>query len=267
MNSCLDASTHFRTALASVLLLFIFLSTGYSQEGGTFYDYLGNIGDSAVGFSFIGPSDYSDSLIGKPLNGTYFFTHQLKDYEFTGFSRMDRSIHLFQRDRNGNVVAHFSGVFTETDPKGKMQGPTGDAIITGRWYLAKDTVGLPVYLQMEDIVNRSPNGQRYAGIGAANDSVFEAKVRYFRNAVLDGHKIAVSKCIDYPIVANVNGKAVKIRTASALLRDYDKIFHPKFIKAIRSTVPHDMFNNYNGAMLGDGIVWFWGSGKVIVINN
>jgi hypothetical protein len=52
-----------------------------------------------------------------------------------------------------------------------------------------------------------------------------------------------------------------------MLANYDRVFTKEFVADIGKTVPHNMFCKFTGAMLGNGIAWFWGDGKVIGINN
>ncbi|MGO9481962.1 MAG: hypothetical protein ACLP05_09315 [Candidatus Kryptoniota bacterium] len=257
-----------KTPFLGLFLLFMCINTAYSQEGGAFHDYVGNMGDSAVGFTFVDTGDVSDSLVGRQLSGSYFFVDKLKDIQFSGVSKTDRSIELYQRDDKGNSVGHLIGAFPKTDPKGGFEGSTlQDEIITGTWYTGKATVGLTVYLKLESAISRAPNGQRYSLIGVKNDSVFETEVRNFKDAVLRGDSLTVSKGIAYPIKVNIDGKTRRIRNKSAFLHDYDKIMYPKLFDAIRKSIPHNMFVNDEGAMLGDGIVWFDATGRVIALNN
>lgn len=258
------------TLSTGLLPILLSVGTAYAQEPGTFWDYRGVMGDSAVGFTFVGDANFQDSLTGKQLRGTYFFIDQLKDFAISGHSGMDRSIELFQRDEEGEVIAHFVGTFPKRDPRGIVRGRLGDGIITGRWYMGKDTLGLPVFLELEDVTNRGPDGRRYSAIGATmSDSAFESAVRYFRKAVLEGDTSVVARRIVYPIPVDIDGKNVEIRSASALLRNYAKIFYPEFIAALRKCVPHDMFVRPDeGAGLGRyGMVWFNGAGKVSGLYN
>lgn len=269
----MSASMRFRSTMRVVatglLLIFMRFDAAGAQERGTFWDYRGTIGDSAVGLCFGGDYSFDDSLIGRHLTGTYFFIPELRDFEISGYSTSDRSIQLVQRDGTGKVIARFRGTFPKRDPRGIYRGPLVNEVITGRWYVGKDTIGLPVFLEMEDITDRGRDGRRYSVMGATvGDSAFESMVRYFRDAVVEGNRSVVARRIAYPISVQVNGRRVLIHSRSALLKNYAEIFYPKYVAAIRKSVPHDLFvRPDDGAMLGHGIVWFGASGKVDQLNN
>ena len=113
----------------------------------------------------------------------------------------------------------------------------------------------------------STEGNRYAQIESADPAHFESLVRDFKAAVQKGDKQKVVSQLRYPINVGVSGKTTKVRNKAAMLQYYDRVFTKDLIAAIDKTVPHNMFCKFTGAMLGNGIVWFWGDGKVIAINN
>ena len=96
---------------------------------------------------------------------------------------------------------------------------------------------------------------------------FEDQVSKFKTAVIKGDRQYVAEQVRFPIALSVRGKRINVRTKAAFLKNYDAVFTKELIASISKTVPHNMFTKATGAMLGNGIVWFWGDGEVIAINN
>lgn len=91
-------------------------------------------------------------------------------------------------------------------------------------------------------------------------------------AIASGDKATVAAMVDYPFVAHLNGKAVKIRDAKHFAADYDQLVTPKVKAAVAKQTYATLFTNWQGVMIGDGEVWFSGVGasnavKITAINN
>ena len=99
-----------------------------------------------------------------------------------------------------------------------------------------------------------------------SDAAFDKKVGKFRDDVLKGRKSAVSAAIDYPIKAYLSKMTINLRSSADLMRNYDKIFSPKMLRAIRAAKAHDLFSRDQGVMLGNGEIWFNEQGRVKTIN-
>ena len=114
----------------------------------------------------------------------------------------------------------------------------------------------------------STQTHNYSNAGVEmSDQAFDKKVGKFRDDVLNGRKSAVSAAIAYPAKAYVSKQTFNLRSSADLIRNYDKIFSPRMIQAIRAANTHDLFSRDQGVMLGNGEVWFNEQAKVKAINS
>lgn len=75
-------------------------------------------------------------------------------------------------------------------------------------------------------------------------------------AVNTGNKNKLASMVDYPMHAAQNGKRVQIRTRRQFLQEYSKLFNPAVVCAIRSAKDSDVWGNYQGFMIGSGVIWW-----------
>lgn len=88
------------------------------------------------------------------------------------------------------------------------------------------------------------------------DEEIENFMRKVKNSILKGDKQWLAKNISYPIKVHINiNKLVTIKSKKQLIANFDRIFHKEFKKEIELSYPCNMFNNYQGAMIGDGDIW------------
>ena len=89
-----------------------------------------------------------------------------------------------------------------------------------------------------------------SGMTNAEAQTFFNKVKA-ANATRDAR--AMAKLVAFPLT--VNGKT-NVKTASAFIARYSEIFNANVIKAIEQQQYETVFSNYQGAMFGNGQVWF-----------
>lgn len=91
-----------------------------------------------------------------------------------------------------------------------------------------------------------------------------------QTAVHDGDKTRVASMISYPLMVIHGNRRTRIKTNAQLLGKYDTIFDAPVQKAIAQQSAKCLFGNYQGAMIGNGEVWFSqqqdGSMKIITVN-
>jgi hypothetical protein len=75
-------------------------------------------------------------------------------------------------------------------------------------------------------------------------------------AVRAGKKGAVVRLVDLPLRVNFAGGARAYGDRRTIERDFDRIFTPRVRQAILDQRADRLFTNYQGAMIGDGEVWF-----------
>ena len=89
-------------------------------------------------------------------------------------------------------------------------------------------------------------------------------------AVARGDKAKVATMISYPLLVNGKNSRTRITTAAQFLSRYDSIFDEQARQAIARQSAKCLFGNYQGAMIGDGEVWFNeqanGAMKIITVN-
>jgi hypothetical protein len=85
-----------------------------------------------------------------------------------------------------------------------------------------------------------------------------------------GDKARVATMVSYPLLVNHGSSRMRIRTKAQFLSQYDAIFTKHIHQAIAQQTAKCLFGNYQGAMIGDGEVWFseqpGGAWKIISVN-
>ena len=200
------------------------------------------------------------------LEGEYFYASQLRDIALRGQIVGGRDVRLEELGAGGEVTAEFKATFPERDPG----GPYGDSplqceIIRGTWQKAGAETSLPVELRVESATSGSL-AHRYGAIGVADDEVVHRRSQAFWRAVQRGDQRKAVAQVRYPIDVFVGGKRRHFANADALLAAYDEVFTAPFRAAIARGLPRNMFVRDQGAMLGDGAVWFGADGRVVALN-
>ncbi len=89
-------------------------------------------------------------------------------------------------------------------------------------------------------------------------------------AVKSGDKAAVADMASYPLTVIHGSQRTRIKSKSLLISQYDSVFDGRIRRAIEQQTAKCLFGNYQGAMVGNGEVWFaeqpGGAMKIISIN-
>lgn len=91
---------------------------------------------------------------------------------------------------------------------------------------------------------------------AAGSDVYGQFLSRLQAAVRAKNKAAVVRLVDLPLRVNFAGGARTYRDRGSIQRDFDRIFTPRVTRAILDQQADRLFINYQGAMIGDGQVWF-----------
>ena len=91
---------------------------------------------------------------------------------------------------------------------------------------------------------------------AAATAAYSQFLSRLQSAVRANDKRAVANLAALPLRVNFGGGARIYRDRSAIEQDYDRIFTPRVRRAILNQRADRLFTNYQGAMIGDGQVWF-----------
>jgi len=91
---------------------------------------------------------------------------------------------------------------------------------------------------------------------AAIDGVYRQFLSRLQTAMRGRNKGAVVRLVDLPLRVNFAGGARTYRDRRSIERDFDRIFTARVRQAILDQRADRLFTNYQGAMIGDGEVWF-----------
>ncbi len=75
-------------------------------------------------------------------------------------------------------------------------------------------------------------------------------------AVKAGDKAQVASMVSYPMRTSQHGQRVKIRSRQQFLQAYSQVFTPQVICAVEAAKPSDVWGNYQGFMVGQGVIWW-----------
>lgn len=217
--------------------------------GDSLLDLAGTVGHNRVGMTL---DLKGDNVVS---GGHYFYVHYLKDIPLSG-SATGGAVTL-KEPNGGTFELHFKGNGSEG---GKALNFANSVGLEGTW--TKGSQKLPVMLNFTGMSQAA--GRRYESVTSESDAAFETKVQSFWRSVLAGKKSAAMLYISFPLRINQGGKSRTIASAPELTAQWNQVFTPAYLAALRKAVPHDMFTRNGQAMLGDGVAWFDAKGAVAV---
>ena len=189
--------------------------------------------------------------------GHYYYAKFLKDIPLTGFLRNGE---LVLREANGGTFTlAFKGNGSENGQPLNFENSTG---LEGGWTDGEKT--RPVTLRFNSMSTVANGSRWYEQVTDESDTAFEALVQGFRNAVLKGDRAAAAQYVDFPLRVNSNGRSRMVRSAAQLTTQWDSIFTPQCLEALKKSIPHEMFVRNGQAMLGDGVAWFGAKGAQVI---
>ncbi len=74
-------------------------------------------------------------------------------------------------------------------------------------------------------------------------------------AVKVGDKAQLASMVSYPLRTSQHGHRVKIRNRQQFLQAYSQVFSAPVICAVEAAEPSDVWGNYQGFMVGNGVIW------------
>jgi hypothetical protein len=80
--------------------------------------------------------------------------------------------------------------------------------------------------------------------------------RHFQDALKRNDRDEVSRLIQYPLLASLHNKSVKIRARRELLANFDAIFDKGVRCEVMQATDKDVWGNWRGFMVGGGAIWF-----------
>jgi hypothetical protein len=238
-----------RAGLATLLLLLpASASAACTPSGDTIFNYKGRIDDKykvALSLKFAAGT----------VTGDYYYASQRKNIALRGTVDEKLIIKLDELDKKGDASASFD-----------LSANAGCQTLLGTWRKRGAASAMRVYVELDN-ETAGDLQHRYRIAGADDDALIHQSAQRFWQAVKDGKRQVVADSVHYPVSARVKGRKTTLRTPAELIEKYDAVFGKAYREAILDAVPHNMFANYKGIMLGNGQVWFNGDGAVMALNN
>ncbi len=231
-----------------ILLLFLTVAVSYSetfQNGWHCFD--GTVGKTKVTVNI-----FCDSI--GNLTGDYCYNRYETRIPIKG--KLDGENVFLDEFTNGEVSAKFSGKIDEESNT-----------IVGKWSSLKGS-----NTEFSIRLN-SWTGNRLDGKYALSfeDEEIESFFRKAKNAILNNDKTWLSQNIDYPINVRIAKKYVTVNSPQKFIANYSKIITEEYKAKAKDACICNIFANWQGAMIGHGMVWINESKsqklKIIAINN
>jgi len=205
--------------------------------------YTGTLGSARIGLALLVKD--RTTVVG----GHYFYATYLTDIPLAGSSRSG-TLTLTGRDGGAFALA-FVGNGSEAGKPLDFDNSVG---LEGTW--SRDGKTLPVKLTMGSQSPLPASGRWYEMVTDESDAIFEGRVRSFRKAALGGFREAAAYNVSFPLRVNRNGRHWMIRNAGELAAQWETIFTPAYLAALKLDMPHDMSVVQGQAMLGQGDAFF-----------
>ena len=109
---------------------------------------------------------------------------------------------------------------------------------------------------LEQGARKATRGAETAIADAAGDPSYATFVTRLQAAIRANDRAAVLKLVGYPLRVNSSGRSRSYPNARSVERDFDRIFTPRVRQSILAQRPDQLFTRDQGAMIGDGEVWF-----------
>ncbi len=190
----------------------------------------------------------------RSFDGSYFYAKYLKDIPLRGELRDDG--HVVLKEVSGGATLDFTfvgnGSEAGSDPGGL--GFETSVGLAGTWTSANGKEQFPVKLNQVGAMPGKSLGHRY--FDDESDAEVERRAKEFLRAVQVGDRSATATAMHFPVRVNTDGKNRVVRTRAAFLAQFPQIFTPEYTACVGTLIPHQMFANAQGVMLGNGAVWF-----------
>jgi hypothetical protein len=190
------------------------------------------------------------------VSGHYFYAKTLTDIPLTG--GVDGETLTLKEPGGGTFRLH---LVSNDSARGQTLTFYNSTGLAGTW--TQNAKTLPVTLGFSTAYDGGPRERHYGEITEQSDAVFEARAGQFLRAATRGDRAAAADAVSYPL--RVNGAPAKtIRNKAELLAQWNSVFSPALVAALREAVPHEMFVRQGMAMVGDGVVWFDDKGAKVI---
>ena len=176
------------------------------------------------------------------LKGNYCYKKHESKIQLTGQITGDKIV--ITEFLNGKPNGRFEGkVFTDNLDR-----------FEGTWTDSSNTKSMELKLTLQSICGGEYD-HRYSDFYGSDDDV-EKFMKHVKTSILNSDKEWIANHVSYPIKTTLyKDKVITIKNKKQLIENFDQIFHQEFKDKIKSFCVCNMFNNYQGVMLGNGEIW------------
>jgi hypothetical protein len=147
--------------------------------------------------------------------------------------------------------------FLDGKPEGNFEGNIFTNNLDrfeGTWTDVSNINSIEFKLTLQSICGGNLD-QRYSDFYGTDIDV-ENFMKNVKTSILNGDKEWIANHVSYPLRTTLfKDKPITIKNRQQLIDNFDQIFHQKFKETIESFCVCNLFNNYQGAMLGNGEIW------------
>ncbi|MEY4031067.1 MAG: hypothetical protein RJA90_2360 [Bacteroidota bacterium] len=199
------------------------------------YDFMGKLGDKSIQLSFY-------TLKSGKLIGSFCSLANEPKVLLSGNVK-GNEIYL-TASLNGKITDELTGkIFTDDQDRLEVS-----------WRKMPNGVN-GIFKAVLSSVTTGTEGKRYSHI-VGSDAAVEEFVSDAKKAISKGDKIWLAANLFYPLKVRISEKSsVVLKNKNQFLLQYDKIFTTAFKSKLNNTFSHNLFNNYQGVMIGDGEIW------------
>lgn|GEM_PF-1687734 len=204
-----------------------------------YHDYEGNINNNLKIIMSLYPSE-------NEIVGSYFYGKERKEIQLKG--KLDgNNIILSEYNENGKNTGTFQG---KMDANEKVEGT---------WTSADGKRKYPFTLTLVSIINGAQYGKRYAVALSDNrtDQDVEKFINDIQSYVKNDNKEQLAELIAYPVKVKVDNEYINIENKDDFIKNYSKIFDPKYKEVISTAYAKYLFVNYQGIMFGGNTQNMW----------
>ena len=87
---------------------------------------------------------------------------------------------------------------------------------------------------------------------------YRAFLAALKESVSEGDEAAVAAMVAYPLETTLAGERVTLASEDDFMQRYEQLLTPAVVAAVEKQTYATLFANAEGAMIGDGEVWFSG---------
>lgn len=204
-----------------------------------YHDYEGYINNNLKIIMSLYPSE-------NDMIGSYFYDSQRKEIQLKGKLEGNKIV-LSEYDESGTNTGTFRGTIDANEK------------VEGTWTSSDGKKSYPFTLNLTSIINGSSYGKRYAVAISDNrtDQDVENFVNNIQSYIKSDNKEQLAELVAYPISVKIKDKYANIQNKDEFIKNYDKIFYPKYKEAMSTAYTKYLFVNYKGIMFGSGVQNMW----------